>query len=441
MFGRPFKLSLVAALGLATLCLIAQSVAASGRAAALKPVAPLGGVNIGDLSPAMSPAQAERPIAQAHALGAKIVRIEVPWSSLEPEGPGQLNPRMLPAMDRFFGYASSHAVKVIVLVDFAPCWASSAPEEIRHGCAPGSRGRAESWPASNPADYAAVVRRLTERYRNSITALEVWNEPDQANELYFAGPEKPRHYAEALRAAYTAVKQADPSVLVLAGSLVGSNGAFLRLLYQAGIKGYYDGLSIHFYTLTLAGIRSFRAAQQSAGDSAPLWLDEFGWPSCYPHQQIEQEQACVTPAVQASNVANLYRAVSRVPYVAAQTLFQLSDARPGDDFGVLTRQGARKPSYRALARVLASPFSPTSPVTLRLRRVGGHVVASGSAPVGDYMQLETIEAGVLRFKATFTLDRFNRYSIALPSVLGTRHLRVRVYQEGSGPASATQRRT
>ena len=41
-----------------------------------------------------------------------------------------------------------------------------------------------------------------------------------------------------VRAAYPAVKAANPGVLVLAGSLVGSNGAFLRALYAAGMKGY-----------------------------------------------------------------------------------------------------------------------------------------------------------------------------------------------------------
>ncbi len=37
------------------------------------------------------------------------------------------------------------------------------------------------------------------------------------------------------------------------------------------------------------------------------------------------------------------------------------------------------------------------------------------------------------------LNRFNRYSIALPSVLGTSGLRVRVYQFWAGLASAAQR--
>ena len=69
---------------------------------------------------------------------------------------------------------------------------------------------------------------------------------------------------------------------MVAGSLVGSNGAFLRALYAAGIKGYYDGLSVHYYHLTLASLRSIHEVQVANGDTKPLWLDEFGWSSCWP---------------------------------------------------------------------------------------------------------------------------------------------------------------
>ena len=209
-----------------------------------------------------------------------------------------------------------------------------------------------------------------------MTALEVWNEPDQANQKYFAGPNKPERYAAILRAAYTSVKQVDPGVAVLAGSLVGSNGEFLRLLYKAGIKGYYDGLAVHFYTLTLASVRAIRAVQLANGDSKPLWLGEFGWGDCYP-RRIQEEQACVTPGIQALNITNTYRALATTDYVAAATLYELQDGG-GDSFGVTTTRGARKPAFGALANVLLSPVGPLSRVTLRLRRSAGRVLASGS---------------------------------------------------------------
>jgi hypothetical protein len=75
-------------------------------------------------------------------------------------------------------------------------------------------------------------------------------------------------------------------------------------------------------------------------------------------------------------------------------------------------------------------------VALSLRRAGGATVASGSAPVGDVMQLEAFQGSVLRYRALFTLDRFNRYSLALPAVLGTSGLRVRVFQWWAGAGRA-----
>jgi len=55
------------------------------------------------------------------------------------------------------------------------------------------------------------------------------------------------------------------------------------------------------------------------------------------------------------------------------------------------------------------------------------------------MKLEAFQGSVLRYRALFTLNRFNQYSIALPSVLGTSGLLVRVYQEWIGPGKSAQR--
>jgi polysaccharide biosynthesis protein PslG len=377
-------------------------------------------------------------IAQAQALHAKLVRTEVPWSVLEPGGPGKIDPRSLAFVDRMVSGAAADGIRVIVFVDSSPCWASSAPASLLHKCVQGRSGPANAWPPSNPADYAAFVGYLAQRYGTRLAAIEVWNEPDQANQAYFAGPEKPRRYAAILRAAYPAIKQANPNVPVLAGSLVGSNGVFLRALYAAGIKGYYDGLAVHFYTLTLASLRSLHEVQLASGDTKPLWLDEFGWSSCWPRYRIQQEQACVTPQIQARNIADTFRSFARTPYIAADVLYQLQGSI-SEDFGVLDATENRKPAFAALSGVLASPFGHVSPVTLSLRGRSGRVLASGSGPVGDYMELEAFRGSLLRYRALFMLNRFNRYSIALPAVLGTSGLRVRVYQYWAGRGRAARR--
>jgi hypothetical protein len=334
--------------------------------------------------------------------------------------------------------AAAAGIGVIATVRSTPCWASSAPEAMLKLCTAARPTQANAWPPRDPASYASFVAYLAQRYGSRLAAIEIWNEPDQSNELYFAGPEKAKRYTALVRAAYPAIKLANPAVPVLAGSLVGANGVFLRALYAAGMRGYYDGLAVHFYTLTLASLRAIRQVQLENGDSKPLWLDEFGWSSCWPRHRIQEEQACVTPQVQAADMVNIFRSLARTPYVAAEVIFQLRDSTT-EDFGVLGSNSVPKPSFLSLAGVLASPFARPSRVTLRLVRRHGHVVASGAGPVGDFMQLEVFKHGVLRYRAVFVLDRFNRYSIAIPRVLGTGGLLVRTYQYWTGPGAAAQK--
>jgi hypothetical protein len=444
MIPRLRKLTGAPALGTTLvlgLCMLAWLAPADSAAAPsnahLSSTPPLDGVNILGVGRA-SLREADEAIAQAKELHAQVVRTEVPWSVLESGGPGQVDPQSLAFMDRLVADASADGIHVVMLVDSTPCWASSAPAPLLKACVPGRSSKANAWPPTSPATYAAFVSFLARRYGTSLAAIEVWNEPDQANENYFAGPEKPQRYAAILRAAYPAIKQANPNVPVLAGSLVGANGVFLKALYAAGIEGYYDGLSVHYYTLTLASLRSIHEVQVANGDTKPLWLNEFGWSSCWPRRRIQQEQACVTTQLQATNLTNTFRALAHTPYVAAAIVYKLQDS-PLEEFGALNTRGARKPAFTALSKVFTSPFGPVSPVTLSLTRQGGRVLASGSGPVGDYMELEAFRGSALRYRALFVLNRFNRYSLRLPSALGTSGLRVRVYQYWAGLSRAAQR--
>ncbi len=431
MRRRFSKLMMAPALAAVLVALLAPSGAQGVVAPAAGP--PLGGVNTVGLSFGASSAKVAQEIASARSLHARAIRLEIRWATLEPK-PGQINQRALAFTDGIVNQAAAAGIKVVALVLRTPCWASSAPRSLLRACSDVGTGRANAWPPTNAETYGAFVAMLASRYGSELAAIEVWNEPDQANEDYFAGPNKAQHYAELLRAAYPAIKHVDPEMTVLGGSLVGSNGAFLRALYAAGIKGYYDGLSVHFYTLVLGSLRYLHEVQLQNGDHTPLWLNEFGWSSCWPRQSIQQEQACVTDQAQAANIANVFRETARTSWIAAEMLYSLQGSR-SEDFGVLSETGARKPAFAALRSVLVSPFGKPSPVTVHLSRRGVGVLASGSGPVGDYLQLEAFRGGRAVYRAQFTLNRFNRYSIALPRVLGTK-LRVSVFQYWMGTARA-----
>jgi cellulase (glycosyl hydrolase family 5) len=418
---------------LAALALCAAAYAPGATAA------PLGGINIVGIGPDATAAKIDSAIASAKALHAKIVRTEVPWSMLAPRTQGSIDPGMLALTDRLVNDAAAAGIRVVMTVDSTPCWDSTAPAALLSTCTPAHPTQANAWPPRDPAPYGTITAFLAQRYGAKLAAIEVWNEPDQANEDYLAGPEKPQHYAAILHAAYPVIKQASPTTPVLAGSLVGSNGAFLKALYAAGIKGFYDGLSVHFYNLVLGSIRSIREVQSANGDSKPLWLDEFGWSSCWPRQRTQQEQGCVTAQAQGANLSSVIRSLARTPYVAAESVYKLQGSLR-EDFGVLNENGTRKPAFTPLAQVLAAPTTGRpSPVTLSLRASHGRVLASGSGPVGDFMGLEAFRGTTLRYRALFTLDRFNRYALKLPKALGTHGLRVRVFQYWAGVSRGAQR--
>ncbi len=414
--------------------LLAVAALTMSAAAAQAAGAPMGGINIPGLGSGSTPAEADHAIALAARLHAKIVRVDLPWSVLEPAGP-VLNARALAFADRLIGDAAAAGIKVSATVASTPCWVSSAPRSILSRCIAGRSSTAGAWPPRDPSAYGALLAALARRYGSRLAAIEVWNEPDQSNEDYFAGPNKAANYARLLRAAYPAVKQVDPTLPVVAGSMVGSSGAFLRALYAAGIKGFYDGLSVHYYHLTLGSLRAIREVQLAYHDTKPLWLDEFGWSSCWPARRTEQEQPCVTAGTQALNLRDAIREMSAAPYLAAAIVYKLADSR-AESFGAVSRNGTHKRAFTALREAFDDPTGPFSAVSVTLRRRGSNVIASGSGPVADYMGLEAFQGTVLRYRALFTLDRFNRYSITLPAVLGTTGLRVRAFQYWAGPGRA-----
>lgn len=415
------------------LALLAALTLWSAEARAAAPAA-LGGVNVPGLEALGTPGEPEAAVAQAARAHSNTIRVLLAWSQLQPSGRGSYEPRALAFVDRLMQSASQHGLRVIMGLYSTPCWASSAPAPLRRSCLQGRSPTAHGWPPASASDFTEMAANLTQRYAADLAAVEIWNEPDQSNEHYWAGPRKAAGYAALVRAAYPVLKRVAPTVPVLAGSIVGANGAFLRALYANGFKGYYDGLAVHFYTLTIAALRSIRAVQAEYGDSTPLWLDEFGWSSCWPRHRVQQEQGCVTRAVQANNVRNSIRLIAQMPYVAAYVIYELRGSSD-EEFGMLAGNGAAKPAFRALSSALAEPFAAPEPVRLRLSVRGGHVVVSGSAPVGDFMRLLVSLNGRLAYRAIFTLDRFDRFTIPLPAVLGT-HVSATVSRWGGGARSS-----
>jgi polysaccharide biosynthesis protein PslG len=415
------------------------AVLSSAGSAAARPTFGIQGV-----SPNDSAASLQSRLEVAQRVGARQMRIGVQWSRLQPAGPDAYDPDYLAAIDRVMTGAAARHIKVVLFATATPCWASSAPASAKTQCSDAvTPYGVYRYPPSDSETFARVSAFLVARYRTGLAGYEVWNEPDQINENYWAGPDKVKRYVALVKATYGPVKQAAPEVPVLAGSFVGGNGKWLQAMYNAGVKGSYDGLAVHFYDLPLQSLSTTRKVQKANGDRTPEWLTEFGWNSCYrkggPAYRVQHR--CITAAMQGTALRDLARAIHATTWLKSALLYQDLDESADYRFGLLERGGKRKPSYSVLSKLLHGKISGRlSRPSIRLRVRNGRLVASGHASIDDVFALTARQGGTLRYRATLRSDRTGAWTVKLPAGFPTSGVKLRIASLWSPTVAATASR-
>ena len=414
---------------------MALALALSGPAAAYAP--PVRGAATHPLWSDSSVADFDRELDLLVAAGANSVRIDLSWSTLEPDGKGQFAQWYLQKADTFFAHARARGLRTIVTLFTTPCWASSAPDTIKQGCAGNWWEREVGfYPPINPADFADAAAFVAQRWGDSMSAIEIWNEPNY--DFWFRSAAPAVDYAVLLRAAYPRIKQVKPGLPVLAPSMLLSDGYFLEQLYVQGIKGYFDGLSLrpfsqgrtpydsampaggisYSYLLGVPWIRSILIAH---GDAAKrMWFTELGWSSCAPGTNIW----CITQDLQARYVAEAFRIIrDRWDYVQAVTIYNLRNkgTDPLDresQMGLVHRDFTPKPSYFAFRDVLAEmarqPYPLPPPVA----------PADVKRPVLSRLKV-LVRRGGRRLVVTYRLSERARVSLRLARAAERRRCRRR----------------
>jgi hypothetical protein len=329
---------------------------------------PFRGVNLHSLWPQRSADEMYRELDYARDTNGNVVRLDVGWATLETAGKGRLSDYYVQELDAFMGGLRARGMKVVVTLLQTPCWASSAPETLKQGCAGAwwDRGVAQ-YPPTDPRTYADIARWLVLRYGGTLAALEVWNEPN-LGPRFWVSKSPARDYVGLLKAAYAGIKAACSDVPVLAGALAAADRDFLDDLYANGIRGSYDGISLHPYNerrdptdlwqqqwikyTFLPGIESIRESQLAHGDDKPLWVTEFGWTTTA--SSLWQ----VSMSEQADYLARAFRILDGLAYVRAAVAYELRDggsdpANIEDNFGLLRHDFSEKPAYTAVRAALA----------------------------------------------------------------------------------------
>lgn len=326
------------------------------RAAALSP-----GL-VSDLSWGISDAQKTQTATAMAGAGAQWTRIGLGWRNLEPSK-GSYSSYYLQEQDRAVQAAHDAGIKVILDVIESPQWASGSTNKY---AAP-----------RDPQDLADFMSFIANRYRGEVQAYEIWNE-ENGSRFWPSGPNAAA-YTSLLKAAYPAIKSADPSSTVLFGGLANNDYRYVEAAYAAGAKGYFDVMAVHPYTCwapegyywvdanenwvagegprpagtriteyAYTGYREVRASMLANGDDKPIWFTEFGW-------STGSSGSCtVDEPTQASYLTRAYQLAAQDPYVQVALWYSFREdywADPSTDwdagFGLVHHDFTPKPAYSA----------------------------------------------------------------------------------------------
>ena len=319
----------------------------------------------------------ERALGLTTSAGFEWVKYQTRWEEFEPRQ-GEIDWTFL---DMVVNGAQEANVKLLLSVVTAPAWSRPGADHSVDG------------PPTDPQTYANFVSQLATRYKGRVAAYEIWNEQNLGREWGGPGRQSATAYVALLKAAHQAVKSADPDAMVVVGALTPAGNVdipslggllarddveYLREMYDAGMKGYFDAVGVHpsgfnnapdldpsdsavlgreggynahrsFY---FRSFEFYRDVMVEMGDGdKKLWFTEFGWATgCeagpewgYAHENTEQQQA--------EWLARAFQIGREQPYIGVMFVWNLNFFGVDQakcSFAVLNRDWSPRPAYIAL---------------------------------------------------------------------------------------------
>lgn len=264
--------------------------------------------------------------------GFHFIRQEFPWEDLETPGKGEFfdtkfNKSTWEKYDRLVALADEYDLEIIARLDHPPAWTRAD-----------GHARGYFAPPDNYDDYGDFVSAVVSRYKGRIKFYQLWNEPN----IYPEWGEQPvnaQDYTRLLKIGYERAKQADPDSVIISAGLAQtletgprnvSDLIFLKQMYDAGAKDYFDILAVMNYGLfTGPGDRRadpsrtnfsrpilIREIMVKHGDAnKPIWAMEIGW-NALPTSFTDAPYGRVTEQQQGRYAAQAYeRAQTEWPWM------------------------------------------------------------------------------------------------------------------------------
>jgi hypothetical protein len=197
----------------------------------------------------LTPDEYNSLLGYAQRAGAKVISLDVSWSSYEPTGPAPAGEWT--NLDAFVKDVVGRGMKLrFQLVGF-PDWARDPGDP--------SSAAAYSLAPSSPAElskWSQFVSRVVRNFGSEVTYYEIWNE-ENLSAFWSQGP-NPSEYANLLETSYVTIKAIDPAAQVMFGGISRNDVGFLKETYDAIDRQFpataakddhfFDILGVHPYS-------------------------------------------------------------------------------------------------------------------------------------------------------------------------------------------------
>ncbi|MBN2711638.1 MAG: endo-1,4-beta-xylanase [Planctomycetes bacterium] len=270
------------------------------------------------------------------AAGVRWLRIFPGWHSIE-KNQGEFN---WEEADKGVADAKKNNIKVSGMFVFFPKWASANGKDPR------------ACPVKDIKFWSEYVKQAVTRYKGEIKYWEIWNE---FNGGFASSKNKPKDYADMVKAAYIAAKEADPTCMI-GMSCANFDLNFFDKSIKAGAAGHFDYICVHPYEnlgevvrgggepgyLSMAGsIRKMLADNKQKTDM-PLWITEIGYQA--PVKPDAKKDATQTDAIVKAFVLSIVQGFDKIEWFEARG----PQYGKGTDHGIIRADWTPRPSYEAV---------------------------------------------------------------------------------------------